>query len=184
MECDSAQAEAQELLSGVSVVQSSGGITVSVAAYAGGLGDSIDGRSLYPYDGYLAGDLNFPLRIDVAGSQNVGVSFTRSYVAEVHLPAMIQQAMNDCSEAVHAIEEVVLASGPRGCNATTAEFLLGQATRQASATARRDGFVFGYKYQMKSQIPCGLAFTVEVDQLGIVGPGGNFSLRLHQAGTA
>ncbi len=172
-------------LSSYSDAQGAGNLTVSVtAAPIQGTASQDNLSALRPFNGSVPGEVDVALRFDGSGGQGGSVAFSREVTHFAHLGARLQAEVSDCEDAVGAVEGALSRSVVANCTEPGVAPLVQSAARGPSARAAEDGFTLGVAYAVTAEGSCSVAFRVSIDQAGIPGPGGTFSVRLEEGGTA
>lgn len=184
--CPGAAAAAGRATGALSDTQRSDGLTVNVAATVPGVGAGGDPLPmLAPFDGSVPGDVDISLRITASGGDGAaGVSFEWSGVNAVHLPVRLQDLARDCEAAYGAISEAVRSTPAPNCTyLAVAPMIRGAGAGPASAAAA-DGFSFSLDFAVERGSGCTVSLQVGVQQEGVQGPGGPFTVRLQEGGSA
>ena len=165
--------------------QDAGNLTVQVTAESTQGASSMDNLSaLRPFNGSVPGEVDVALHFDGSADQGQAVGFSRRVTHLAHLGARLQREVADCESAVAAIEGGVSGSAVADCTRSDLTPVVQRAARGASSQAAGDGFSFGVTYEVNAGGSCQVAFQVFLDQPGIQGPGGIFSVRLEEEGGA
>jgi hypothetical protein len=183
MDCRTAGATVAAMISGISIVENAGNVSVMASTDRSASETSYDDHSLSPFDGFISGTVNIPVSIYAFGSSD-GVQFTTNFVVPTHLPVRIETAVADCVSTVKAIEAALSESVLRSCNATMIESVLRGVSSESASMTARDRLDYGFSYVLANSDPCEVLFVVTIEQTGINGPGGIFSLRLREDGSA
>jgi hypothetical protein len=186
LDCSTARGTIANKLAGLSSVQVSGVLTVSLSA---SLGPSAYARDsipmLAPFNGSLPGELDLSVQVTAAGNDHpAGVSFNRAEVHLVHLPVRMDTAVKDCLNAVQTIEREVPSIVPANCTARAVNPLMTEAELGPAGAASRDGFRFALGYAVAEGSQCSVSFRVSIVQPEIPGPGGTFTVQMQGEGSA
>ena len=184
--CDNPSDAAARLVDALSDVQSFGGLTartVPVAEVNVTAGDNMS--MVVPFNGSRAGDFDIALAISIAGHDAAtGVLYNRTEDHLVHLPVRLDRMASDCKEALNALSAAVAASDGTNCTSAAVAPVIDGANEGRSAEAASDGFSYGLRYSVAAGASCAVTFVVSVEQPGIQGPGGMFSVKMQGEGSA
>jgi hypothetical protein len=180
--CDRASALISSEVAGFADVQRSSDLTVWTSATMTNEGSATDDLSMVaPFNGLIPGDLDFAVRVVASGVDTAaGITYHRNETHFVHLPVRIQAAEADCLGAIRNVSAAVSDAAPPNCSATAIAPLLDEAIQGEASKASHDGFTLGFEFEVVKSIPCSVSLMISVDQLGIQGPGGLFSLRMRE----
>lgn len=178
--CATANQTVAVLVDGLADVQSTGDLTVTVRAHLAGGARADNLSELAPLDGAVPGSLDIALRIAANGSGPPGVYFSRTEVHFVHLGVRLQQAVSDCGRAVSAIAAALAGSHPENCTTAGVGPIVDGAAAAPYAEAAADGLELGVSYSASGGRACSVSFAVSVEQAGIEGLAGSFSMRLEE----
>jgi hypothetical protein len=186
LDCKTALAAMASLVGNLSDSQQSGGVSVSsTARLAPGdtAGDNLS--MLAPFDGSVSGELDLSVSMVSAGSTLAGdVSISKAEVHLVHLPVELDRLVADCTSALVGILRTLSAETPANCTSVEVGPLVMAASRSAASHVAADGFKFGLSYTIISSAECSVTLQVRVQQTGIGGPGGPFTVQLEAEGLA
>jgi hypothetical protein len=184
-DCPSAVQSAARGIGGLSDVQRSGGLTVTVSAAMADVESRDDNLSMVaPFNGSAQGGVNIALAIGVSGSIPwTGVSLAKSESHLVHLSARLGQLSSDCVAAFDMIAEAVSRTPGLNCTAAALAPALNQASEGPASVAASDGFRLSLQYSVESGKTCSVALEVALEQTDAAGPGGTFSVLVQEAGS-
>lgn len=186
LSCPGATAAAGRAIAALSDTQDSGGLTVNVAAALSGTGAGGDPLPmLAPFAGSAPGDFGISLRVTASGGDGAaGVSFEWSGVGAVHLPVRLQDLARDCETAYGAISKAVRSTSAPNCTYPDVAPVVRGASAGPASAAEADGFRFSLGFSVARGPGCTVHFRVGVQQEGVPGPGGPFTVRLQEGGSA
>jgi hypothetical protein len=186
LDCETALAATASMVGDLSDSQQSGGVSVSSTARLAPDDSAGDNLSmLAPFDGSVSGELDLSVSMVAAGSALAGdVSISKAEVHLVHLPVELGRLAVDCTGALVGIVRTLSAEAPANCTSTEVDPLVLGASRSAASHVAADGFEFGLSYTIISSAECSVSLQVGVQQTGIVGPGGAFTVQLEAEGLA
>jgi hypothetical protein len=163
-----------------SYIQERAGVTVSVRTRAVVGGSAADNLSmLSPFNGLAPGDLGIRLNLTASGSDaGAGVSFNKHETHYAHLPVRFSAGVADCTEAVALVEEAASGTDPVNCTRQWVDPIMRAAVLTPASEASADGFSFRLDYSITASAGCSVVFTVTLEQDGIQGPSGTFTLLL------
>ena len=183
--CSTALAALSQEASGLTDLQSAGGLTVSSSAkLVPGPDADAAVPGLSPYGGSVAGDLDVALTSTGAGSAGPGVTFDRTETVFAHLPLRLVGAVQDCGALVNAIRDVLAGASAPNCTAAAVTTITEGAVRGPAAKAAADGFQVRVSYQVAQGGSCRVSYSVTLEEPGVQGPGGVFTARFEEGGTA
>ena len=183
--CSTAPADVAAEVGALSGLQNEANVTVASRAAVVDSAAAYDGDpALRPYNGTVPGDLDLALVFTGSGSSGPGVTLSRTETRYAHLGLRLDMAVQDCTGAVAAIEDALSGSSLPGCNSSAGGAALQAATRGPASTAAADGFRFGVSYSVTDPGSCQVSFQVTLEQPGIQGPGGPFSVLFEEGGSA
>lgn len=184
--CQAARAEAATVIGNLSDLQHSGGVTVvSTARLAPEVSAGDNLSLLAPFNGSVAGELDISISLAATGESPSGeVSLGRSEVHLVHLPVELDRLSADCLGALEGTAFALSAEVPANCTSGAVDPLVQEASRSAAAAVSADGFGFGLAYTVIPGKDCGVGLRVRIQQTGIDGPGGPFTVQLEEEGLA
>ncbi len=183
--CSSAMADVAQGVGALGDLQKEGGLTVAsnaVLVQETGVDDNLS--ALRPYNGSVAGDLDLALRYNGSGSAGAAVTFNRSETHYAHLGVHLASGVADCAVAAAAIGAALNGSTLPGCTPAAAGAVIQEAEQGPGALARSGGFKFAVGYSTSGGASCRVDFLVTLEQTGIQGPGGSFSVQFEEPGSA
>ncbi len=171
---------------GLTDVQRSGDLTVTTSAKLAQGDTAADNLSmLEPFNGSVAGVVNVALSVFASAGESVTrVSFTKTETHLVHLPFRIQRASDDCTRAIQNVASSIQGIVPTNCTTPAIDKLMGNSIRTPASTAASDGFELSLQYSITENVPCSVSYKVSIEQSGIQGPVGEFSVRMQGEGSA
>ena len=185
-ECQGAMDSAAKEVQGFGESETEGGVTSRVAVTLASAGASADNLSmLAPYAGYAPSGVSLALHFSVVGGLPAsGVYYARDETHFVNLPVRLVALARDCTGALSDLEAALESSSPGNCTSTDLSPLVAAAAREPESAARLDGFGLGVSFEIKGQNPCSVALDVQIEQGGVQGPGGIFTVELKATGYA
>jgi hypothetical protein len=186
LDCQTALATTASMAGTLSDSQRSGGVSVSSTARLAADDSAGDNLSmLAPFDGSVFGELDLSVLMVATGDSPAGdVSIDRAEVHLVHLPVELDRLSVDCTSALDEMVRTLSAVAPANCTSSEVDPLLAGASRSAAALVAADGFAFGISYTIVTGTGCSVSLQVRVQQTGIGGPGGTFTVQLEEEGLA
>lgn len=186
LSCSTASQDVSNMIGRLSDVQRSGPVTVTATATAGANAAADDNLSIAaPFNGSLSGDLGVSVRMSVSGnSTGAGVSIHKTEVHLVHLPVRLLLLAGDCVDAVAYLSGAISTTVASNCTSAAVAPLIDRASRVPASTAAADGFIFSLGYAVSAGASCVVSFDVQIQQAGIQGPAGTFSVRAQEGGSA
>jgi hypothetical protein len=180
--CSSAGSEVVGIIGSLSTAQRTRNLSSYVTAAVAKDATSSDGiLMMAPFDGSVVGALDISLRILVAGGYApLGVSYDRTETHLVHLPVRLGSGIALCEGAIRTIGGLLSASIPSNCTTAAIGPIMGAARRGPAYSAALAGFSFGLAYEVHAEKHCSVDYTVSIEQNGISGPAGPFSVRLQE----
>ena len=184
--CQTAKATAAAAVGGLSDIQQSGGtkvISTTSLAPDESAGDNL--TMLVPFDGSIQGELDLSISMVASGASLGGeVSISKTEVHLVHLPVELDRLAGDCVEALDGMVQTLSAEYPSNCTSYAVGPLVMEAAQSAATLVDADGFAFGFVYAVVPGAGCGVSLQVWVQQTGIEGPGGTFTVKVGQGAIA
>jgi hypothetical protein len=183
--CDSAASVLGKQVEGISYVARSDGASVSVSARLAPDATASDNMTiLRPFQGFVSGDLNVALVLIESGSvPSRVVSFQKVETHLAHLPFHVGQAASTCERVTRAFYDAASVPVRSNCTASDAASVLSSALRGLGLQASSPGLTVSYLLSTTSGASCAVEFVVGVDQVGVDGPGGPFTVRLEESGS-
>lgn len=186
LSCPTAVESVSSEIGALSDAQSAGNLSVSVTAkMAAGTSMNDNLTMLAPFNGSVAGDLDISLyTLAVGGFASDGVSLFKNETHLVHLPMQLDVAAADCVSAVQNIAQAISSVTISNCTTSAIAPLMADASRGSASDAARDGFEFSLKFDLIGNAPCTVTYQLTIGQVGIQGPGGVFTVRMAEEGSA
>ncbi|MDE1852707.1 MAG: hypothetical protein KGI38_03045 [Thaumarchaeota archaeon] len=162
--------------------QRGGGVDVTTTASLVQGGTTGDNMSfLSPYEGSVSGSFDVSLHMVATGAlPGSGVTLQRSETHLVHLDFHLSKLTSDCAAAVAAITSSTSSADLPNCTAASMAPLMGRASQGPASDASQDGFEFSLAYGITSSPSCSVDFVVSLEQDGIQGVSGTFSVRMEE----
>lgn len=185
LDCQNAPGAAAAMVGNLSDLQEYGGLTVSsTARLAQGPGrDNLTMAA--PFAGSVPGEVDISVSMTASGSSLSGeVTFGKSEVHFFHLPVQLNRLSSDCVWALTGVLDALSAEAPSNCTRGAIGPLVLNASRRAEAAVAADGFAFTLSYALVPGGSCGVSLRVQVQQAGVEGPGGPFTVKLEGGGVA
>ena len=186
LDCQAARETGAAAIGSLSDSQHSGGVNLVSTARLAPEGSASDNlSSLTPFNGSVVGDLDISISMVATGSALSGeVSLAKSEVHLAHLPVELDRLSADCLRALEGIAYTLSTEAPANCTSGAVDPLVIEASRSAAAAVAADGFGFGLAYAVIPGGDCGVSLQVKVQQAGVQGPSGPFTVRLEEEGFA
>ena len=184
--CSTALRTTADLVGALVEEQNAQGVTVTTDSALAAVGSVTDNlSSLNPFDGSVSGDLDVRLAMVVSGNLSAeGTSMAKHETHYAHLPARVAAMAADCESAYGLVRDAVSISEPANCTSEDVAPIIEGAAGLAASMVGADGFKFGLGYSISVDPTCAVKFAVHVEQTGVQGPGGPFSVQLEQEGAA
>lgn len=185
LSCSSAVSAVGSEIGGIGDLQRSGELAVYVSARLVQISSPDNLSMVLPFEGGSPGEVELSLRVSMSANESAaGVSLNKVEVHVVHLPVRLERLRDDCLAAVGWISRAISVTSPPNCTEQSAAPTLERAAMGPSLTAHGDGFAFGLAYTVVDGTGCRVDYTVSVAQDGVLGPGGDFSVRLQMSGSS
>jgi len=180
LDCGSAISMVSAEISSLVDVQTSANLTVITSASLAPERPAADNLSmLAPFGGYVAGFLDTVLYQEAKGSENaLGVSYVRNESHYVNLPVRIGDMAEDCDLTLSNIESLASSAVPRNCSVSTVSSLVAAAAEGSDMEATASGIHLVAGFTIVGMAQCSVKVTVTVSQDDVMGPGGEFTVKL------
>ncbi len=180
--CSDPKAEIGAALAGEESSANASGLTVTARLFLYPGPASPDNlTSLAPYDGTVAGALNFADKVSGSSPDEGGVRLSKAEAHGFHLGVELDKLSADCLASASDIPEAISTIG--SCSPSVLNETVAPAVAELSSKAAADGFGFSAYAWIQSTDPCTAGYLVRSWQAGIAGPGGNFTVLLGQGGS-
>ena len=185
-DCATARASAELGVGSLSDLQSSGGVTARTTPEGAVDLTAPDNLSaVAPFDGSQRGEFDFALSTSVEGRDGAtGVTYNRTEEHLVHLPVRLDEMSSLCADAVRSFSSAIEGSGGANCTSAAVAPAIEAVEQGISSDAASAGLLFGAGYSVAQGSSCTVSFVASVEQSGIEGPGGTFSVKMEEWGAA
>ncbi len=148
------------------------------------LTEADDFTALYPFNGWRGGDLNvLSDEVVTGGVEYFGVSLNVSQQYRLSLPVRLGRMSEICVDALAAAEAPLVQLSASGCNASAVGQAVDAVASEMRASAESYGLEASLGYTLEPLSRCSVVLLSEVNETGIQGPLGTFSVALEQEAT-
>jgi hypothetical protein len=182
LNCSDAYASLSNEVGGLSDLQETANLTVVTTAGVSVGGPAKDNLTmLAPFGGYAPGLLNTVLHNEIRGGESaLGVTYAKNETHYAHLPVPIAKMSGICDQATTEIRDLFSAVISPNCTASFVSTVLAAAVKGPASNATASGLYLRLESAVASTTPCSVVVRVSVGQVGIPGPGGEFSAKLQE----
>ncbi len=134
---------------------------------------------LSPFNGEVRNGTNFSLKISASGSTPThAVSFRKTETHYANLPLDLSHLAGLCNQASNLARTYLNGNIPENCTSSTLPPIFDRVQSLLQYNLGSGSIDFTLNYSLKTSSPCSVAYVVNVTQWGVLGPEGDFTLRL------
>ncbi|MDA4121014.1 MAG: hypothetical protein OK404_01240 [Thaumarchaeota archaeon] len=185
-DCSNARALVSEEVAGLSTYVDNGPLKVSeLVALSPDVKADDNLFLLSPFNGSGDGRLSLSLTVTASGELNgTGVGFSKSENHILNLPVRFSEILAFCTISARAVGDYLSRTSVTNCTWDAIGPAASAVGAGLAGDARRMGLTYSLSFQVESTPDCRVSFRSMVSQLGIEGPGGQFSVEAELGGLA
>jgi hypothetical protein len=185
-DCSNARALVSEEVAGLSTSVNIGPLRVSELVSVSPDVKADDNLSmLSPFNGSGDGRLSLSLMVIASGDlSGAGVGFSKNDTHVLNLPVRFSEILAFCTDSVRVVGDYLSRTSVTNCTWDVIGPVASSVGANLAGDARRMGLTYSLSLQIESKTDCRVSFRSSVSQLGIEGPGGQFSVEAELGGLA
>jgi hypothetical protein len=184
-QCRSAAQELGNYTSSLSATGSQDGVSIREALAPGDDYSEADNLTiLKPFNGSVSGSVNVDLVVSWTGvSPLQDVKFNKTETHHLHLPVRLGAMTAFCEYSVGQVQSLLEGRSFASCNSSEIGSPLKVLWSSLESQAAAGGLAFSMDYSVDGSFGCSVSFGIVIEQPGVTGPGGDFTVRLDEGGT-